>query len=55
MAPGLVGGVCVTSPQLLGQRHVRWTQELWQALQPYGTGGVYVNNIGREEEDETGG
>jgi FAD/FMN-containing dehydrogenase len=33
------------------ERHVRWTRELWQALQPYGTGGVYVNNIGREEED----
>jgi len=31
--------------------HVRWTRELWQALKPYGTGGVYVNNIGREEED----
>jgi FAD/FMN-containing dehydrogenase len=31
--------------------HVRWTRELWQALRPHGTGGVYVNNIGREEED----
>jgi FAD/FMN-containing dehydrogenase len=33
------------------EQHVRWTRELWQALRPYGTGGVYVNNIGREEED----
>jgi FAD/FMN-containing dehydrogenase len=33
------------------ERHVHWTRELWQALQPYGTGGVYVNNIGREEDD----
>jgi FAD/FMN-containing dehydrogenase len=33
------------------ERHVRWTRELWQALKPYGTGGVYVNNIGREEDD----
>jgi FAD/FMN-containing dehydrogenase len=33
------------------KRHIRWTRELWQALKPYGTGGVYVNNIGREEED----
>jgi FAD/FMN-containing dehydrogenase len=33
------------------ERHVRWTRELWQALQPYGTGGVYINNIGREEDD----
>src|SRR6266446_4435858 len=33
------------------ERHVRWTRELWQALRPYGTGGVYVNNIVREEDD----
>jgi FAD/FMN-containing dehydrogenase len=33
------------------ERHVRWTRELWQALRPYSTGGVYVNNIGREEDD----
>jgi FAD/FMN-containing dehydrogenase len=33
------------------ERHVRWTRELWQALRPYGTGGVYVNNIGRAEDD----
>ncbi len=33
------------------ERHVRWTRELWQALRPYATGGVYVNHIGREEED----
>jgi FAD/FMN-containing dehydrogenase len=31
--------------------HVRWVRELWQALQPYATGGVYVNDVGREEED----
>jgi FAD/FMN-containing dehydrogenase len=33
------------------ERHVRWTRELWQALQPYATGGVYLNHVGREEED----
>jgi len=33
------------------ERHVRWIRELWQALQPYATGGVYVNHIGREDED----
>ncbi len=31
--------------------HVRWTRELWQALRPYATGGIYVNDMGREEED----
>jgi FAD/FMN-containing dehydrogenase len=33
------------------ERHVRWTRELWQALRPCATGGVYVNHIGREDED----
>jgi FAD/FMN-containing dehydrogenase len=32
-------------------RHVHWTRELWQALQPYATGGVYVNDIGQESEE----
>jgi FAD/FMN-containing dehydrogenase len=31
--------------------HVRWTRELWQALQPYATGGVYVNDLGCEADD----
>ena len=30
------------------ERHVRWTREPWQALRPYTTGGVYVNDMGRE-------
>ena len=33
------------------ERHVRWTRELWQALRPYATGGVYVNDIGREADE----
>lgn len=32
--------------------HVRWTRELWQALEPYATGGVYVNDIGREADGD---
>jgi FAD/FMN-containing dehydrogenase len=31
--------------------HIRWTRELWQAMQPFSTGGVYVNDIGREAEE----
>ena len=31
------------------ERHVRWTRELWQALRPYATGGIYVNHIGHED------
>ncbi|HSF34349.1 MAG TPA: FAD-binding oxidoreductase [Candidatus Tectomicrobia bacterium] len=33
------------------QTHVRWVRDLWQALCPYATGGVYVNDIGREMDD----
>jgi FAD/FMN-containing dehydrogenase len=33
------------------ERHVRWTRELWQALRPYATGGVYVNDIGQERDE----
>ncbi|MDA1129314.1 MAG: FAD-binding oxidoreductase [Chloroflexi bacterium] len=31
--------------------HRKWCRDLWEALEPYGTGGIYVNNIGREEDD----
>jgi FAD/FMN-containing dehydrogenase len=32
--------------------HVRWTRDLWEALQPYATGGVYVNDIGGEADGD---
>jgi FAD/FMN-containing dehydrogenase len=31
--------------------NVAWTRELWSAMEPYGSGGVYVNNLGDEGED----
>lgn len=31
--------------------HVKWTRDLWEALVPYSTGGVYVNNVGREVDE----
>ncbi len=31
--------------------HVRWTRDLWQAMQPFATGGFYVNDIGRDVEE----
>ena len=31
--------------------HIRWIRELWQALRPYATGGVYVNDLGQEADD----
>ena len=31
--------------------HIKWTRDLWTALEPHSTGGVYVNDIGRESEE----
>ena len=31
--------------------HFRWTRDLWEELLPHSTGGVYVNNVGREADD----
>jgi FAD/FMN-containing dehydrogenase len=31
--------------------HIGWIRELWQAIRPYATGGVYVNDIGQEADD----
>lgn len=30
---------------------MRWVRELWTAMRPFSTGGVYVNNLGDEGED----
>src|SRR5438067_4645470 len=30
---------------------VRWAREFWQAIQPYATGGVYVNYLGQEADE----
>jgi FAD/FMN-containing dehydrogenase len=31
--------------------NMRWARELWSAVRPYSTGGVYANNLGEEGED----
>jgi hypothetical protein len=31
--------------------NIRWVRELWTALRPFSTGGVYVNNLGDEGEE----
>jgi FAD/FMN-containing dehydrogenase len=31
--------------------HVGWVRKLWQEMQPYSTGGVYVNYLGQEEDE----
>jgi FAD/FMN-containing dehydrogenase len=33
-------------------RHIQWTREFWQAMRPFGTGGVYVNFLTDDESQE---
>jgi FAD/FMN-containing dehydrogenase len=33
------------------ERHIEWTRGLWSAMQPWSTGGVYVNFLGDEGRD----
>ena len=37
------------------ERHIQWVRRLWEALTPYGTGGVYVSNVGSEADEGTAG
>jgi FAD/FMN-containing dehydrogenase len=32
-------------------QHIRWADELWGAMQPFSSGGVYVNYLGNEGEE----
>jgi hypothetical protein len=31
--------------------YIRWARSLWEAMQPFSTGGVYANNLGEEGAD----
>jgi FAD/FMN-containing dehydrogenase len=33
------------------ERHIAWARAFWTAMRPFGTGGVYVNNLGEEGEE----
>jgi FAD/FMN-containing dehydrogenase len=33
------------------ETNIRWARDLWAAMQPFSSGGVYVNNLGEEGED----
>lgn len=33
------------------EANMRWARELWSAVRPYSTGGVYANNLGDEGDD----
>jgi FAD/FMN-containing dehydrogenase len=44
-------GVCADPAE--AEKCVRWARELWDAMQPFATGGVYVNYLGREADEGT--
>ena len=33
------------------EKSVRWARDFWAAIQPYSTGGVYVNYLGPEADE----
>jgi FAD/FMN-containing dehydrogenase len=37
------------------ERHIQWVRALWEALVPYGTGGVYASNVGSEADEGAAG
>jgi FAD/FMN-containing dehydrogenase len=43
--------VAVWDDPVEDERHIAWAQEFWARMQPFATGGVYVNNLGEEGED----
>jgi FAD/FMN-containing dehydrogenase len=42
-------GVCTDPAE--ATRCVRWAREFWEAMQPFSTGGVYVNYLGQEADE----
>jgi hypothetical protein len=42
-------GVCTDPAE--AETCVRWARECWQAMQPFSTGSVYVNYLGREADE----
>jgi FAD/FMN-containing dehydrogenase len=42
-------GVCVDPAE--AKRCAQWAREFWEAMQPFSTGGVYVNYLGREVDE----
>jgi FAD/FMN-containing dehydrogenase len=33
------------------EANIRWARDLWDAMRPFSTGGVYVNNLGDEGDE----
>jgi hypothetical protein len=45
-------GVCAEASE--AEKCVRWARNFWDAMQPFSTGGVYVNYLGREADEGAG-
>ena len=45
-------GVCADASE--AEKCVRWARDFWDAMQPFSTGGVYVNYLGREADEGAG-
>ena len=45
----LSAGVCAEPAD--AEKPVRWARDFWSAMQPFSTGGVYVNYLGREADE----
>jgi FAD/FMN-containing dehydrogenase len=47
----IIAGVCTDPAE--AETCVRWARELWEAMQPFATGSVYVNYLGQEADEGT--
>jgi hypothetical protein len=45
-------GVCADAPE--AEKCAQWARDFWDGMQPYSTGGVYVNYLGREADEGAG-
>ena len=45
-------GVCADADE--AEKCTRWARDFWEAMQPWSTGGVYVNYLGREADEGAG-
>ena len=34
------------------EQHLHWVREAWDLMRPFSTGGVYVNNLAEEDEEQ---
>ncbi len=46
----LIQGAWIDSNE--SEKHIQWTREFWQALQPFSSGGAYVNFQSRDEGED---